>query len=98
MNVKFSAQAWAEILEAHAWYDGREAGIGEAFRAELAATVHRIAEQPQAFAISFANMRRAMLRRFPYFVIYEAFPDVVLVFGVIHGARDPEAWKKRTGG
>jgi hypothetical protein len=55
----------------------------------------RSREQPQAFAISFDQVRRVMLRRFPYFLLYGVFSTEVVVFGVIHGARDPRIWMTR---
>ena len=95
MIVRLALQAAAELEEARTWYDGREVGIGDAFLQEVGAAMTRVSERPEAFPISFARMRKVMLRRFPYFLLYEVFPDVVIVFGVIHGARDPQVWMRR---
>ena len=95
MNLRFTKEAATEVEEAHAWYEARRAGLGAAFRQELARTMDAIVESPEMFAEVGPRMRRAMLRRFPYIVLYESLPDVVLVLGVLHGARDPRGWRER---
>ena len=40
-------------------------------------------------------MRRALLRRFPYAVLFEVVPKEIVVYGILHAARDPRAWKRR---
>jgi hypothetical protein len=40
-------------------------------------------------------MRRALLETFPYQVIYDIYPNEIIVYAIYHCARDPESWKKR---
>ncbi len=42
-------------------------------------------------------MRRALVRRFPYEVLYEIEEDEIVVYAVYHCARDPKGWKRRPG-
>ena len=95
MKIRLSRRADAEVVEIHAWYDAQQVGLGEEFRAELDRVMALISEQPRAFAVAFDQIRRVMLRRFPYFLLYEIFATEVVVFGVIHGARDPGFWTTR---
>lgn len=44
----------------------------------------------------YKNFHRALLNRFPYSVFYVIEPDVVLIVGVVHQARDESTWKKRS--
>jgi hypothetical protein len=51
---------------------------------------------PKHFQVVFKNVRRALLRRFPYslfFVIEE--DDTLLVIACFHASRDPAQWQKR---
>lgn len=95
MIVRLSRLAHAEVAEIHAWYDARQLGLGQEFRQELDRVMGLIGEHPTMFSVAFDSMRRVMLRRFPYFVLYEVFPDAVVVLGVIHGARDSQFWMTR---
>ena len=95
MNVRFSRLASAEVEEAHDWYDSHEAGLGESFRSELSAVVETIGSNPKLYAVAFGAMRRAVLKQFPYFLLYEVTADAVVVYGVVHCARDPAFWLAR---
>jgi plasmid stabilization system protein ParE len=39
--------------------------------------------------------RRAVLRRFPYSVIYAVREDEIVVIACFHGRRDPKRWQDR---
>ena len=92
MKVRLSRRADAEVVEIHGWYDSHQLGLGDEFRAELDRIMGVIGDHPELFAVVFDQMRRAMLKRFPYFLLYEVFPNEAVVFGVVHAARDPQFW------
>jgi len=52
----------------------------------------RIADHPETHAELEGNIRRALLRRFPYGVSCIAEADEIVVLGVMHSARDPKIW------
>lgn len=95
MNVKLSRLADAEVDEIHTWYDTHQDGLGEAFRTELNRTIELIRDHPEMFPVVFDDVRRATMKRFPYFLLYEVFPESAVVFNVMHGARDPRSWMTR---
>jgi hypothetical protein len=41
------------------------------------------------------EIRRSLLRRFPYLVIYEVHPDIIDVLAVAHASRLPDYWADR---
>jgi hypothetical protein len=43
----------------------------------------------------FRNLRRGLVRRFPYAVFYEYENNVVNVYCVFHTSRDPNKWRER---
>jgi plasmid stabilization system protein ParE len=95
VKVRISPFAEAEVDEIHAWYDSHQVGLGETFRAELDRMMGQIGDHPEMFQVVFDDVRRAIMKRFPYFLLYEVFPTVVIVFNVVHGARDPRLWTTR---
>lgn len=95
MNVRLSRLADAEVDEIHAWYDTHQEGLGEAFRTELNRTMNLIGNHPEMFPVVFDDVRRATMKRFPYFILYEVFPESAVVFNVVHGARDRSSWMTR---
>ena len=96
------AAAEDEVLEAAAWHEGRQTGLGEALLQELADLLQAIEERPDRFpfleTLRGHRYRRAMLNRFPYLVIYEPHPDEVLVLAFAHTARRPNYWLSRSRG
>ena len=62
-------EALDEISEATAWYDGRAAGLGAEFLRALDATVATIRRNPRQSPVIRDDLRRALLRRFPYSLI-----------------------------
>ncbi len=94
-SVIFRPEARRDALEAFWWYERQRAGLGAAFRDELERTVARIRENPKAYAVLWRETRRARLRRFPYAVFYREYADALVVVAVLHGRRDPNAWRRR---
>ncbi len=94
--VELRPQAKADIAEASRWYDDQRPGLGEAFRDELDAALRSIAERPLLYPVLHRDTRRAVLRRFPYGVFYLVEAARVLVLRVLHHARDPALWLRRS--
>jgi plasmid stabilization system protein ParE len=80
-SVRFRPQASAEIREARGWYEAQVAGLGRAFVAELDATLAFLQLQPQMYASvsDDGRVRRALLHRFPYSLVYEVMDDKEIV-------------------
>jgi toxin ParE1/3/4 len=91
-------EARAEVAEAAAWYEARERGLGRDFLRAFRAATDLLRRNPLHYQIVFAEMRRVLLRRFPYGVFYEIHGPGVVVLGCMHEARDPEEWQKRASG
>jgi plasmid stabilization system protein ParE len=93
--VLFRPEAAAEALETRGWYAAREAKLGQRFSDDLAATVLRVVARPAMFPRVRGEIRRAVLRRFPYAVYFREDPDTIVVLAV-HGRQDPKRWQSRS--
>jgi plasmid stabilization system protein ParE len=49
---------------------------------------------PEMYAVIHENYRRALVRRFPFAVIYEYAEEVITVYSVFHTSRDPDKWRR----
>lgn len=85
-----------DIEDAFLWFEAQRAQLGAEFRAELKSTLERIANNPDLSQVVHRNTRRALLRRFPYGVLYRVYPEAIVVVAVMHGRRDPRRWRPRT--
>jgi plasmid stabilization system protein ParE len=84
-----------DIQEAYSWYETERVGLGEELLSELRQVLDRMAEHPTMYEEIKSGIRRAVLNRFPYLVIYRVMADTIEIISVIHGSRHDRHWKKR---
>jgi plasmid stabilization system protein ParE len=94
-RILFRPEAEAELREAVDWYESRGKGLGAEFLRALDAAIAGIDRYPLASPLVFGDCRRAVLRKFPYTVIYTAREDKILILACMHGRRDPHNWRTR---
>ncbi len=89
-------RARAELVEAQDWYEHEAPGLGRRFRSAVDAAMERISDNPQQFPLVYKSIRRALLRRFPYTLMFVIEPDgALIVIACFHGSRDPAGWQER---
>jgi plasmid stabilization system protein ParE len=94
-RLVFLAEAEAEIAEAGEWYETRGKGLGADFMRSVEATVAAIQRAPTQYQIVKGQARRAVLRRFPYSLVYKASEHEIIVLACFHGKRDPRRLVER---
>lgn len=94
--VIFTRVARFELIDAQDWYENEARGLGRRFRAVVDAVIERMIANPRQFPVVHKNIRRALLRRFPYALMFVIDPDEALtVIACFHGSRDPVQWQQR---
>jgi plasmid stabilization system protein ParE len=97
--VKLLDEARDEVLDAAAWYEGQQSGVGTELIQELADTLQAIEDRPDRFPFlensRSSRQRRALLQRFPYMVVYDVVGEEVVVAAFAHTARRPNYWQHR---
>ena len=94
--VTFTLPARAELIDAQNWYEKEVPGLGRHFRTAVGDVVQRMTANPQQFPVIHKNVRRALLRRFPYALMFIIETDTTLtVIACFHGSRDPAQWQRR---
>jgi len=88
-------QAELDISDATAWYEGRRMGLGDESLDELDSMLRRVIQDSFQFPQVKNQIRRALLRRFPYSVYFGVTGETVELIAVLHQHRDPRGWEKR---
>ncbi len=96
MIVNFLQEAEEEIVKAASYYQQQSSGLGIDFICEVRKTCNLISEYPKASPKVRNNIRRKLVRRFPFAVLYEIDTDSILVIAVAHQRREPGYWVGRT--
>jgi plasmid stabilization system protein ParE len=86
-----------DVAAAFDWYENEEPGLGREFLGELDAAYERIAHGPLAYQDIRGGIRRALIRRFPYAVYFAIEGELIVVLAVLHVAKDPAEWQRRSG-
>ena len=95
-SLHFIEEARLDIKEAFQWYDSKLPELGNSFLDSLYKSLEVIERNPYQYQIQLISIRKAVLKRFPYLVIFTIKGQRVIVLGVIHSSRNPTVWKKRT--
>ena len=98
--VWFDVQAKREFVEAAAWYEASQPGLANRFLGELERQLTNIRQHPSAFPIlrdvpRELEVRRALLKRFPYGLIFVELETEVQVLALAHNRRQPGYWLDR---
>jgi plasmid stabilization system protein ParE len=94
-RLQTSPRARLEIIDAIEWYAQQGNLLAAEFRKALDTTLRRIERNPLQYQVVHGELRRALLRRFPYMVIYSIVDEQVIVLGCVHGRIDPRRWRRR---
>jgi plasmid stabilization system protein ParE len=84
-----------ELSDAAQYYDGERPGLGAAFVDEVEAGFARIVEHPSAAPELTSGVRKLVLARFPYSLIYDIDASPVHVLAVAHQRKRPFYWRGR---
>ena len=78
--------------------ESSEPGLGYQFAIEIVAAVERIKANPGIWPILDDQVRRCLVHRFPYRVIYsiDEQKSELLILAVMHLHRQPGYWSERT--
>ena len=55
----------------------------------------RIRSNPRFFPVVYRGLRRAVVRRFPFAILYEVGAGEIQIIAVFHSRRNPDVWKSR---
>ena len=95
MNYSFHVEAETELNEAIEYYEDKEKGLGYDFAVEVYSALERTASYPKAWPTFEGEIRRSLVRRFPYGVLYSVEIGEIYIVAVMHLHRDPEYWRHR---
>ena len=95
MTYRFAADALAEYIAAGQFYNQQVPGLGNEFADEIEAGVQLVLSSPLTWRLVEGDVRRYLVRRFPYGIYYTVERDSVVIWAVKHLHRDPDYWQAR---
>lgn len=95
MSFSFHPEAEEEFEAAVAWYEERETGLGLDFATELREAIRRAVAMPLGWPEMEGSIRRVLVHRFPYAVLYSPGDAGIYILAVMHLRRKPGYWRER---
>lgn len=96
MVLRFRPEVYGDLQDARDWYEARRLGLGDEFVIAVNQVLIRVDAVPKQFPIVHTEVRRALLRRFPYAIFFIDDQQERLVLAVLHQAVSPHRWPGRS--
>lgn len=94
-SIVFRSVARLEFFESVEWYEKQQAGLGLRFEAAVDAQLQKILQAPEMFRLVRGEIRRAVLREFPYTIHFLTEPERLVIIAVFHAKRSPAELQER---
>lgn len=95
MKFYFHEHAETEFDRVAEYYEDCRRGLGIEFAREVNAAIARIIQHPEAWSSMSRNIRRCLVNRFPFGILYQIKSDYILIIAVADLRRRPGYWLNR---
>lgn len=96
MKYQFHRAAVAEHLDNVTFYESRQRGLGADYLAEFESAMQRVCANPKMYQVECVpDIRKVVMPRFPFNVLFRELNGVIQVLSVAHHRRRPSYWINR---
>ena len=97
LNIDVHPDVYKELENSRSWYEERAENLGTEFLNEVNRAVNSIQRSPTVWPWydEHHHVRRFLVHRFPYAVIYRITSSGIQIIAVMHLRRHPDYWKDR---
>lgn len=96
MRITFHPEAETEFNEAALWYGKQGVGLDIEFLRCIDESINRILRNPESFPITHKQLRKTVVKKFPFIILYESLKDEIRIMAIFHTRRNPKNWQKRS--
>ncbi len=89
MRLRYTGRAKAELETAFVWYEKQQQGLGHKFLDCVEEVIDSILQMPRLYALQYENLRRALVRRFPFSVFYTIEQNEIIIHAVFDNRQNP---------
>jgi len=95
LRITFHPEAEAEFNEAAFWYNQQSIGLDTEFVRCIDEAINRINRNPDSFPLTHKQLRKTVVKKFPFIILYESLKDEIRIMAIFHTKRNPKNWQKR---
>lgn len=89
-RVTIRDAAKTDLREARDWYEAQRSMLGDEFLLAIANSLLALEDTPLRWPVYYWGFRKLFTDRFPYKIFYRIDGESVIVFRILHAARDHE--------
>jgi len=78
------------LTSASEWYENQRKGLGHDFLLCVEAKINTLIDNPRIYQKIYKNVRRALIRKFPYGIFYIIAKNNIVILAVLHCRRSPQ--------
>lgn len=94
-RVVFHPEAEGEFLAAAEFYEAHRRGLGVELIAEVRHAARALQRHPELGHQFSRRLRRLLVQRFPYGLLYRIEAEEIFIVAVAHLSRRPGYWRRR---
>ena len=95
MVIILNEFAVEELKDAVEFYELQLEGLGKRFNHEIKSALRSIKKNPDTWPIESGDIKKFILHKFPYKILYSIEADYIYVIAIAHMHRRPQYWIKR---
>ncbi len=88
-------EAEIEMQQAYDWYEEKSIGLGDDFMLCIDSKMQAILRTPLIYQKVYKNIRRAVIRRFPYCIFFIKEDNVIQILSIFHAHKNPMTFRNK---
>ena len=85
-----------DITNSFHYYESKRLGLGHDFLLCIEDALSKIERNPIQYQLVHKNLRRCLVRRFPFSVFYFVEDSEIIVTAIFHAHKNQNSWNDRT--
>ena len=94
-SIELSDEAEFDFDKLYEFYYDGSSKVAETFLDRINLCFENIKQNPNSFPIIHKDLRKYVVKKFPFVIYYRIIDTVIQVIAVFHTSRNPEIWNDR---
>ena len=94
-SIELSNEAEVDFDRSYQYYYEENPKVANYFFKSINFNLENIKQNPKIFPIVHKDIRKYVVKKFPFVIYYKTVGTVIQVIAIFHTSRNPEMWNER---
>jgi plasmid stabilization system protein ParE len=94
-NIELLDEAEIDFDKSYEYYSEESPKVADIFFKQINLGFENIKQNPKSFPIAHKDVRKHVIKKFPFVIYYRIIHTVIQVIAIFHTSRNPEIWNER---